>query len=44
VWALDLVRPPDSRRRSEAVWATRRQLRRLPLRAHTLKALQDAGA
>ena len=44
VWALDLVRPPDSRRRSETVWATRRQLRRLPLRAHTLKALQDAGA
>jgi len=52
VWSLDLGRtagPRDhagprrrgSQRAGVAVWATRRQLRRLPLRAHTLKALQD---
>jgi len=43
VWSLDLGRPPGPPRACEAVWATRRQLRLLPLRAHTLKALQTPG-
>ncbi len=46
VWSLDLGptaggRGTASGARASAIWATRRQLRRLPLRAHTLKAIQD---
>jgi len=42
VWSLKLVAPgaPSTR---EHVWATRRQLRGLPLRAPTLKALKSRG-
>ena len=40
VWTLDLERPIGFHRPGEAVWASRRQLRRLPLRAHTLKAIR----
>jgi A/G-specific adenine glycosylase len=38
VWSLKLDRGPAPR---DAVWATRRQLRGLPLRAPTLKALKN---
>ncbi len=43
VWSLDLARPAGSQQPGEAVWASRRQLRRLPLRAHTLKAIRDSA-
>jgi A/G-specific adenine glycosylase len=43
VWSLDLT-CPSAPLPGGALWVTRRQLRGLPLRAHTLKALRDPDA